>query len=147
MVEGPGRSRLLGVGSAWTWFEFSNVSSEQRTEASDDFASGPYDIWQHVHQDSYANYCVFLGQNSVLRKYGYVIWDIPDDSVPEESRRRLRYAQRQAVRDQEEIERERLVMEQSWKERASIYAKGGRGYWDLVDTSRITWETKKSIGG
>lgn len=116
---------------------------EERTDGPDDLASCPYEIWHHVHKDCYANYCVFRSRNSVLRKYGYVIWDLPEDSVPKESRRRLRSAQQQAIGDLEEIEKMRPELEQSWKERATIYAKGGRGYWDVGDASRITWQQEK----
>lgn len=63
--------------------------------------------------------------------------------MPKESRKRLRAAPRQEMRCQEiEIEKKRPEMEQSWKERAAIYAQGGRGYWDVEDTSRITWDKK-----
>lgn len=140
MSELAGDSRLGR--SAWTRFEVDNVLREERTEGPDGLNSNPYEIWRYVHNDCFANNCVFRTRNSVLRKYGYVMWDLPEDAVPKESRRRLRSAQQQAIMDGEEIEKKKSEMEQSWKERATIYAKGGRGYWDARDTSRITWENK-----
>lgn len=141
MNEMPGGERLGS--NRWSRREIDYVLREESTEGPDDLDSNSFAIWKYTHKDCFANYCVFRSRNSVLRKYGYVMWDLPEDSVPKESRRRLRSAQQQAIRDLEEIEKKRPEMEQSWKERASIYAKGGRGYWDIKDMSRITWEKSK----
>lgn len=140
-MHAPAGGRRLGR-SAWTRSEVNNVLREESTEFPDHLDSSPYATWSYVHRHCFANSCVFRYRNKILRKYGYVVWELPEDIVPTELHRRLRLAQQQAMMEQEEIEKKRPEMEQSWKERASIYAKGGRGYWDVGDTSRITWENK-----
>lgn len=111
-----------------------------RTDGPDDPGTCAFHIWRYAHRRCLINKCVFLGRNARLRQYGYVMWDTPEDLDPQEACNRVREAQEERFEEHESFEKERHDMEQSWMERVSIYAKGGRGYWSADDLSQVVWE-------
>ncbi|KAG8156475.1 hypothetical protein KVR01_013709 [Diaporthe batatas] len=133
----PGKY-LLGD-RRWTRQEIESELRARDTDGPDDLDSGPFDIWWYVHKHSFVQESVFQGENSLLRHYGYVMWDVPRTFDRGEVRSRVRAARRQAVADHDEVEKGRGQMERSWRERAAVYEDGGRGYWSEADLSRINW--------
>jgi hypothetical protein len=113
------------------------------TDGPDDVDSGPFDIWWYVHKKSLVQNTVFEEESSLLRRYGYVIWDVPRMFERDEVRSRVHAARHQAVADHDEVEKGRSQMESSWRERAAIFEDGGSGYWSADDLCHITWAHEK----
>lgn len=135
----PGKY-TLGVRRRWTRAEIDSNLRAEDTDGPDDLDSGPFDIWWYVHKHSFVQDSVFQDENSLLRRYGYVMWDVPMMFDRDEVRSRVHAARGQAVADHEEVEKGRDQMESSWRERTTIFEDGGRGYWSADDLSHVTWE-------
>lgn len=133
----------LGDRQRWTRQEIESHLRARDTDGRDDLDSAPFDIWWYVHKQSFVQDTVFQDEDSLLRRYGYVMWDVPRMFDRDEVRSRVHAARRQAVADDDEVEKETEEMERSWSERAAIYEDGGRGYWSAGDLSQITWARDK----
>ena len=97
--------------------------------------SAPFRLWLEVHKWLPPREMCYWPENLYLRKCGYVIWDIDIDravdlGVDDETRQWIRDGTRLALIKTIERQRGRDRMKRSWKERAAIREKGGRGYWD-----------------
>lgn len=138
----PGKY-TLGVRRRWTRAEIDSNLRVKGTDGPDDLNSGPFDIWWYVHRHSFVHDTVFQDENSLLRRYGYVMWDYPRLFERNEVHSRLHAARRQAVADHDEVEKGRDQMESSWRQRTIIFEDGGRCYWSEGDLSHISWEGEK----
>jgi hypothetical protein len=132
----------LGDSRRWTREEVESNLRAVDTDGPDDVDSSPFDIWWYVHKRSFITESVFQPENSVLRRYGYVMWDLPRVFDMKEVRSRVHAARRQAIAEEDEVEKARNEMESSWRDRAGIFADGGLGYWSVNDLSRVTWTRK-----
>lgn len=77
-----------------------------------------------------------------LRRWGYVMWDLPATVYSPERLREVvlcgrEYSLLDRFRNQDP-ERKR-AMKRSRRERAALYRKGARGYWAEGDLSRLIW--------
>lgn len=133
----------LGDRRRWTRQEVESHLRARDTDGPDDLDSAPFDIWWYVHKQSFVQETVFQDEDSLLRRYGYVMWDVPRMFDRDEVRSRVHAARRQAVNDHDEVEKGRDQMESSWLERAAICEDGGRGYWSATDLSQIIWARDK----
>lgn len=105
----------------------------------DDPDDGPFILWKWAHDGWPLSMSVLHLHHSMLRKGGYVMWD----------RARL-YGRGILYDDWEPVLRELVInlpdavvyyerWRPSWQERSRIYVKGGRGWWDFGDESKIIW--------
>ena len=102
--------------------------------------SGPEKAWRCVFTDSTSiTYRSRIAYRKTLRKRGYVMWDYSrllqwgfldhewHELPPEPPVDNLEYNRREAQRVQ------------SFDARVAIWYRGGRGWWNPGDESRITW--------
>ncbi|TGJ83304.1 hypothetical protein E0Z10_g5440 [Xylaria hypoxylon] len=110
--------------------------------------SGPADVWRWAHyEESWQNW-VYQENRHNLRKWGYVMWDrlrleeigifqqpweYTDDSHS-----------RGSLLEQQEAQRQRGYLQNSWEQRAQIYRRGGTGWWSWGDESKVRWQGGKA---
>jgi hypothetical protein len=108
----------------------------------DDPDLGPVDAWRWAHLQYPRSSWVYQESHRELREWGYVVWDRP----------RLETVGifRQACEDmpvthdpvllEQEAERERGWLQNSWEERKAVSGRGGSGWWCWGDESRVQWK-------
>ncbi|KAF3009179.1 hypothetical protein E8E14_004975 [Neopestalotiopsis sp. 37M] len=101
---------------------------------------GPFKAWYHFAKHVPSSRCwVFYMSCSRQRNCGYVFWDWS---------RMEQYALLETLSalkwDMISSLGEFTAMLDSWEERYEIWRKGGRGYWDAGDTSKIVWPAEES---
>lgn len=97
--------------------------------------TGPSDAWEREHLDELSTAFVYQPHHHHLRELGYVMWDQAriDAMVPFSAPQRTQ----NIVGVTQEVSDTRWLA--SWKKRAAIFSRGGRGWWDFEDESRIVW--------
>jgi len=112
-----------------------------------DSDKGPRDAWLWAHQDSECHnlYNARYERHAYLRKCGYVMWDAVrwrdwglldtewDDCRVE-------------VQERENLPQDItsfVEVQESWKVRSQIHARGGKGWWAPGDLSRVVWRSGK----
>ncbi|VUC25572.1 unnamed protein product [Clonostachys rosea] len=97
--------------------------------------TGPSDAWEREHHDELSTGFVYQPHHHHLRELGYVMWDQAriDAMVPFPGPRRTQ----DVVGVTQEVSDTRWLA--SWMKRAAIFSRGGRGWWDFEDESRIVW--------
>ncbi|KAK2601303.1 hypothetical protein N8I77_010763 [Diaporthe amygdali] len=113
-------------------------------DGADGMDSAPFRLWLAAHLSFWARDIPYCPEDLYLRKCGYVIWDIPlpEGARPEvngEIKQWLKDCNRQSLIDTIERQRGRDQMKMSWKERAAISERGGRGYWSPDGLHDISW--------
>lgn len=114
----------------------------QETNGPDMYGSGPFRMWREAHKDVWEQDIVYHDRHDWLRRCGYVLWDAPESSVSdEELRQHIVRARELSLLDhfRRNDGSRKAAMKRTWKQRAAVYAWGGRGYWSEGDLSGITW--------
>ncbi|RSL59521.1 hypothetical protein CEP54_007236 [Fusarium duplospermum] len=102
---------------------------------------GPSTIWEWAYSDLDTE-AVYLPDRAGLREWGYVMWDQARIDKTKLLQSPWRPPSAQAPHEPNvEVADEDLL--DSWTRRSQIYAKGGRGWWDAGDETKIVWRVKK----
>lgn len=113
-----------------------------RTRGPDVYGSGPFRMWRLAHYDVWKQDAIYHKAHAWLRRCGYVIWDAPDAPVSDqELRLHIKRARQLSLLDhfRRRDPARKAAVKRSWKQRAAIYLRGGRGHWSEGDLSRVTW--------
>lgn len=104
--------------------------------------SGPEDAWYWAHDDEDELGWVYDVQRQNLRQWGYVLWDKSRleavglfESAWNDSDELV-----DASLEEQEEQRQRAYMQNSWDQREQVWSSGGHGWWSWGDESRVEWE-------
>ncbi len=112
-----------------------SLAQRHGDEVEDDNTDrGPYEAWRKANSDRWLEDSVMLSEAGWLRDRAYVFWDGD----------RLRSWEPGGFGDEsgdwrDYTDAEHKEMMESYHERSKIWQKGGKGYWNKNDTSRIIW--------
>lgn len=116
----------------WNIQDFRCLRRKETERVSDTPLSdnAPFRLWKIAHEDNYAFRAVFSDGTSELRRYGYVIWDMPPGAHSAQAIRKRLLIIRSQRRDQEYYvdQNLRTRTESSWSDRFTDVVKGRRGY-------------------
>ena len=133
----------------WTWDrmeesirkgDYASVCNHWPHLGPDNYGSAPWRVWREAHLDCYQDDVFYYEPHSWLRRCGYLLWDHPEaplsskelrDIIVEAKKLNLLYHFRRNDRDA------KAKMKKSWRERAEIFRRGGRGYWSEGDLSQV----------
>ena len=122
--------------------DYASVSIHWEHIEPDAHGSAPWRVWREAHLDCYRVDVFYYEPHSWLRRCGYLLWDHPEkplsdkelrDIIVEARKLSLLYHFRRNDRDA------KAKMKKSWRERAEIFRRGGRGYWSEGDASQVVW--------
>jgi hypothetical protein len=114
----------------------------------DDARSGPFRMWYQAHKNFWKKDVINHDAHAWLRRCGYVLWDHPETPLSDlELNERFDEARAYSLLDsfRRKDSVAKAKMRSSWRERAAIYKRGGRGYWDEGDLTRITWTANSPL--
>ncbi|KAH6613667.1 hypothetical protein B0J18DRAFT_460556 [Chaetomium sp. MPI-SDFR-AT-0129] len=136
---GPENKKSSAESSGW-WI----------TNGPDGYGSSPFRIWRVAHEDCWTMDVAGYPDHAPLRRWGYVMWDLPSTIFSTERLLKVvlcgrKHSLLDRFRDQDP-ERKR-AMKRSRRERAALYLKGARGYWAEGDLSRLVWPDSGAQGG
>lgn len=102
---------------------------------------GPETIWRISCPQDGSSLALFEDYDWVSRRWGYVLWDHERlCDLAQQGVIRLSPPWEPAVTPQPEPSTpSRQEREASWRNRSSLYARGGRGWWAEGDESRVRW--------
>ncbi|KAI0849753.1 hypothetical protein F5Y00DRAFT_268848 [Daldinia vernicosa] len=101
---------------------------------------GAEQIWRiSLESDPSRHFAIYDESDWPYRECGYVFWDQERLRALGSLKRAWKPAEQPAHNstvDQEEMQR-------SWNERASIYKRGGRGFWSKDDDTQVVWPIRQ----
>jgi hypothetical protein len=137
----------------WVWWwcrlpewidrsDYESITKWWQYTELDAYGSGPWRMWYASHRAHWERVTWSFETHAWLRRCGYVIWDHPETPLKyAELEARMEEARKLSLLDhcRRKDPDLRCKMRRSWKERAEIHRRGGRGYWSEGNLSRIVW--------
>jgi hypothetical protein len=107
--------------------------------------SGPVYIWRWAHVDQTWQDWVFQTDQHILRQWGYVMWDRSRLEVVGAFQKPWDWkeSRKACILLREEASRERADTRESRNAKEAIHRKGGTGWWDQDDLSKVKWSNGK----
>lgn len=107
--------------------------------------SGPKDAWYWAHDDEEELGWVYDAQRQNIRQWGYVLWDrsrLEAVGLFESAWNAADESVDASLEDQED-QRQRAYMQNSWDKREQVWLSGGQGWWSWGDESRVEREQSR----